>query len=312
MGIRTWTPAEINNAGFGVRLRVRNRNTSSSRTASVDRIRIYVTYSPAATTAIGSSTTSITSADIGGTCTMNGTVGACNSGRGVFATTVGGAPPALVKPQIDLDWWWRNAKPGPMHPCTEAGNTFPNGFDTNAAATAGNAFAPDNSVGGSAEITPMASSYTCQVKENGVLVGEISWNNATHVLKILGTIYIDGDIRFDDNGQIVHYQGRGIIYASDDVEFDERVCAGGTGTTNCAASSATMSSWNPSTDLLTILAGNVSTNQPVLENGPPIVYQQNAEFDHSTQGSNSSQGDDPSTTRCVPGNRLREGELPGP
>ena len=126
-----------------------------------------------------------------------------------------------------------------------------------------------------------------------MLVGEISWNNTTHVLKVMGTIYIDGDMRFDDNGQIVHYQGRAIIYASDDIEFDERVCAGGSGTTNCAASAATMSAWNPSTDLLTILAGNKDTNQPVLENGPPVVYQQNAEFDHSTQGSNSSQGDDP-------------------
>ena len=103
----------------------------------------------------------------------------------------------------------------------------------------------------------MNSSYTCQVKENGVLVGEISWNNATHVLKVLGTIYIDGDIRFDDNGQIVHYQGRAIIYASDDIEFDERVCAGGSGLTNCAATPATMSAWTPSTDLLTILAGDL-------------------------------------------------------
>ena len=139
----------------------------------------------------------------------------------------------------------------------------------------------------------MNSSYTCQVKENGVLVGEISWNNSTHVLKVFGTIYIDGDMRFDDNGQIVHYQGRAIIYASDDIEFDERVCAGGSGLTNCAASVATMSAWKPSTDLLTILAGNKDTNQPVLENGPPVVYQQNAEFDHSTQGNNTSQGDDP-------------------
>ena len=63
--------------------------------------------------------------------------GACNPASGVYATTIAGAPPALVKPQIDLDWWWRNAKPGPMHPCTEAGNTFPNGFDTNAGATSG-------------------------------------------------------------------------------------------------------------------------------------------------------------------------------
>jgi hypothetical protein len=158
-----------------------------------------------------------------------------------------------------------------------------------------NAFAPDNSVNTSAEITPMNASYTCQVKENGILKGEISWNNATHVLKVYGTIYVDGDIRFDDNGQIVHYQGRAIIYASDDIEFDERVCAGGSGLTNCAASAATMSAWTPSTDLLTILAGDLSTSQPCC----PTL--ENAEFDHSTQGTNSAQGDDPAAPGAFQG-----------
>jgi hypothetical protein len=287
----TWTPAEINAANFGVRLRIRNRHTSTARTASINQIRVTVTYTGATTTpAIGASGSPILRADIGGTCKLNNNAtAACDSNRGVWATTTTSTPTPLVKPQIDLDWWWQNAKPGPKHPCTEPGNTFPNGFDNDSASTT----APNNSIGGAAEITPMGSSYTCQVKENGVLKGEISWNNATHVLKVFGTIYIDGDMRFDDNGQIVHYQGRAIIYASDDIEFDERVCAGGSGLTNCAASVATMSSWNPSTDLLTILAGNKDTNQPVLENGPPVVYQQNAEFDHSTQGGNTSQGDDP-------------------
>ena len=133
----------------------------------------------------------------------------------------------------------------------------------------------------------MNASYTCQVIENGVLMGEISWNNATHVLKVYGTIYIDGDIRFDDNGQIVHYQGRAIIYSSDDIEFDERVCAGGTGVTNCAATPATMAAWNPSTDLLTILAGDKDTSQPCCPTpGERRVRPLDA-------GHNSAQGDDP-------------------
>ena len=207
-----------------------DNDSSGTRLASINRIRVTVTYTSAVVTpAIGASGSPISEADIVGTCKVNnGVGGACNNASGVWATTVANTmDPPLVKPQIDLDWWWRNAKPGPMYPCTEPGNTFPNGFDTNAGATSGNVFAPDNSVNTSAEITPMNASYTCQVKENGVLKGEISWNNATHVLKVFGTIYIDGDIRFDDNGQIVHYQGRAIIYASDDIEFDERVCAGG-------------------------------------------------------------------------------------
>ena len=232
------------------------------------------------------------------------TAGSLHSAQRVYATTIGGAPPALVKPQIDLDWWWTNAKPGPKHPCTEPGNTFPNTFDNDAASTT----APNNSIGGSAEITPMNSSYTCQVKENGVLVGEISWNNSTHVLKVMGTIYIDGDIRFDDNGQIVHYQGRAIIYASDDIEFDERVCAGGSGLTNCAATPATMSAWNPSTDLLTILAGNKDTNAAGARERPAGRVPENAEFDHSTQGSNSSPGRRPRSSRARSrGSSMRRG-----
>ena len=67
-----------------------------------------------------------------------------------------------------------------------------------------------------------------------------------------------------------------------------------------------MAAWNPSTDLLTILAGNKDT----MQSGSPVL--ENAEFDHSTQGTNSSQGDDPAATRRVPGDRLREGELPDP
>jgi hypothetical protein len=289
----TWTPAQINAADFGVRLRIKNRHASLARTASINQIRVTVTYTGATTTpAIGASGSPILRADIGGTCKLNNnTTAACDSNRGVWATTVGGAPPPLVKPQIDLDWWWKNAKPGPKHPCTEPGNTFPNTFDNDAASTT----VPNNSVGGSAEITPMNASYTCQVKENGVLVGEISWNNATHVLKVQGTIYIDGDIRFDDNGQIVHYQGRAIIYSSDDIEFDERVCAGGSGLTNCAATPATMAAWTPSTDLLTILAGNKDT----VQSGSPVL--ENAEFDHSTQGTNSAQGDDPAAPGAFQG-----------
>ncbi len=273
-------------------MRVDNDN-GSARTAEIDRIRIKVHYSSDPTTAIGSAASPILRADIADYCTLNANTAhkPCTNADRVYATTIGGAPPTLVKPQVDLDWWWKNAKPGPKYPCTEAGNSFPNTFDNDAGTTS----APNNSVGGSAEITPLTQSYTCQVKENGMLMGEISWNHTTHVLTIFGTIYIDGDMRFDDNGQIVHYQGRGIIYASDDIEFDERVCAGGSGMTNCAASPTTMADWNPSQNLLTILAGNMSTSQPC------CPLQENAEFDHSTQGSNSSQGDDPAAPGALQG-----------
>jgi hypothetical protein len=75
------------------------------------------------------------------------------------------------------------------------------------------------------------------------------------VLQVSGTIFFDGDVRFDDDGQVVHYQGRAIIYAAGRVEFDELVCAGGTGTASCIGS---MSNWNPAQNYL-VLQSNESS-----------------------------------------------------
>lgn len=44
----TWTPAEVNANDFGVTLAVLNESNMTSRTASVDYIKITVTYTPAA------------------------------------------------------------------------------------------------------------------------------------------------------------------------------------------------------------------------------------------------------------------------
>ena len=115
----------------------------------------------------------------------------------------------------------------------------------------------NNSLTGSAEVTPSNSSYTCQVKDaNNNILGELSWNHVTDVLKIKGTIFIDGDFRFDDDGEIAHYQGRGIIYASGDLEFDELVCAGGSGSTNCVTNG--MQNWDPTQNMMIVLAGGDS------------------------------------------------------
>jgi|GEM_PF-4264638 len=42
----TWTPAEITNSGFGVAMAARNSHASTTRTASVDALRIFVYYDP--------------------------------------------------------------------------------------------------------------------------------------------------------------------------------------------------------------------------------------------------------------------------
>jgi Tfp pilus assembly protein PilX len=241
----TWTEAQVEASNFGLRLKARNL-TTSSRTAYVDHVEIRVYYTPPPTTTIGTAATPLASVQVAGTCQFwnQNANSPCTATDKVWADTIGNAPQNLSKPAVDLDYWYENAKPGPNHNCTTG--SFPGGFDTNSVR--------DNSVPGSAEVTPNNSSYTCQVHDAvGNLVGELSWNHVTQVLKIKGTIYIDGDFRFDDDGAIAHYQGRGIIYATDDLEFDELVCAGGSGTSSCVDTG--MDNWDPTQNMMIVLAG---------------------------------------------------------
>jgi hypothetical protein len=241
----TWTPAQVNASNFGLRFRVQN-SSGGSVTASVDyvEITVYYTIPPGS---IGTVGTPVDSADIAGHCTLaaNPAHQPCSSADNVFADEITLIPPDLTKPTIDMAYWYQNAKPGPMNNCT-GGGSFPGGFDNNTTY--------NNSRTGSDEITPTGTSYTCQWKDAGNnLIGEISWNHTTHVLKVKGTIFVDGDFRFDDDGQLVNYQGRAIIYAAGNIEFDEIVCAGGDGNDNCITNG--MDDWDPTQNMLIILSG---------------------------------------------------------
>lgn len=242
----TWTPANVNAANFGLRFKVRNLSWSS-RTAFVDHVDITVYYQPVPTTTIGTAAEPVKGAHVAGTCKFDTQVAhtPCSATDMVWAETIDSSPQNLSKPAVDMAYWYDQAKPGPQNNCTTG--SFPGGFDNNSTY--------NNSLTGAAEVTPTNSSYTCQVKDaNGSILGELSWNHVTHVLTIKGTVFIDGDFRFDDDGQIVHYQGRGIIYAAGDIEFDELVCAGGTGTTSCVNSPG-MASWDPTQNMMIVLAG---------------------------------------------------------
>ena len=248
----TWTAAEINASTFGVRLQV-DSDTSTSRTAYVDHIEIRIYYTPPPDTSIGTAVQNVEETNVGGDCTYwtQPAHTPCSTADKVYATSITTSPQGLSKPQIDMAWWYDNAKPGPKFPCNNAGGSFPGGFDNNTTY--------NNSLTAASEVTPTGSSYTCRrTNAQGTVEGEISWNHTTHVMTLKGTIFVDGDFRFDDNGQIVHYQGRGIIYAAGDIEFDELVCAGGTGTTSCVTQPGGMENWDPSQNMMTVLAGDDS------------------------------------------------------
>ncbi len=258
-----WSLSDVNASNFGVRLAVRNPSTTATNQALVDYVSVTVYYEPIPTGSIGTSTTSVAQANIGGTCTLGSQPAhqPCSSVDNVFATHVTTAAQNLGKPTIDLDYWWKNAMPGPKHPCTTSSGSVP-AFDNNASTTT----TWDASVQDSGEMTPEGVDYTCQVVQNGTLMGELSWNHSTRVLTIKGTIFRDGDFRFDDDGTVVHYKGRAIIYTSGHVEFDEQVCAGdsstggsGSGTTSCFGypyPSATGGTWDPTKNLMILLSGS--------------------------------------------------------
>ena len=262
----TWTPAEINASTFGLRLQAHDYDTQNADTAYVDAVSITITYtnsSPAA--GIGTSTTPIADATIAGTCQYNNAAAhtPCTTADHVYANTVtmSSINPDLAMPTLDLSYWFNEARPGPKHPCTNSNNNMsPLVFDNDNSSGPNNSLIFDNSP--NYDMTPTGRDYDCQYVENGLLYGQLAWNHTTHVLTVSGTIFFDGDVRFDDDGQLVHYQGRALIYAAGDIEFDEMVCAGGTGTGSGANCSSSMSSWNPQQNYLVLMAnGNSEYDQ---------------------------------------------------
>jgi Tfp pilus assembly protein PilX len=255
----TWTAAQLNASNFGVRFAAKNIAAASS-TASLDYISITVTYIDD-TNGIGTSVAPILQANIGGACTYNSGVAhtPCTSADHVYAgtitTTAPGSNPALSMPQVDFNYWWANAMPGPKHFCTNPSSGLSATFFDN---DAGSTTAPNKSITINGEMTPTSSDYTCQVWSSpptgGTLLGELSWNHTTHILKIFGTTFVDGNFRFDDDGEVIHYQGRATIMSSRDDEIDELVCAGGSGTTWATSCINDMSNWDTSQNMMVLMS----------------------------------------------------------
>jgi hypothetical protein len=255
----TWTPADVNATNFGLRFTAKNTGASSS-TATVDFISITVTYIPAAP-GIGTSTTLTKQLNVGGSCTyeLQAAHTPCTATDHTYATTItttaAANNPALVMPDVDFNYWWANAMPGPKHFCTNPSpGLATNFFDNDAGTTTG----PNRSLTVNGEMAPSTSDYTCQVwsipPTGGQLLGELSWNHTTHILKISGTIFVDGNFRFDEDGEVIHYLGRATLMSSRDDEIDALVCAGGSGTDYASSCLPNMSSWNPSANIMVLMS----------------------------------------------------------
>jgi hypothetical protein len=261
----TLTAADVNASNFGLRFSAKNTGASSS-TANLDYVQLTVRYTIGPN--IGRSGANIAKADISGTCKLNAAAAhtPCSAADNVFAGAITTTPTGLQKPTVDFAYWYDNAAPGPKHGCDVSAGTPPV-FDSNTTYDGGGPdqwIAPDGGgtnsddpAGTSGGTTPTTPSYTCKAKDGaGNVIGELSWNNATRVLTVKGTIFFDSQVLFHNhNGFVVHYQGRATIYASKGWHNDEAICAGGSGLTTCR-NAATISSWDPVQNLLVFILGD--------------------------------------------------------
>lgn len=203
---------------------------------------------------VGTSSTPIPDFSITDFCYRDGVLTACNASTTsrVWASVYGSSPPLLSKPPIDIPGAYAKSGPenlGPSSPC--ATGSFPGGFDNDATL---------NVSLGTVDLTP-ATAYDCYIGPVDAPTAQIKWTpgsnpSQTGILKIVGTIFIDGNLTWTNLNKI-DYNGRGTIYAAGTLTIHNqaRLC----GVEACDAT------WQPSVDFLTFVVGSLASSGPPVE-----------------------------------------------
>ena len=170
----------------------------------------------------GKDSTPLTSGYVAGGCisdpppASNSTPHPCTTADSYYVSQVD-TPLTASAPVTDFPNWYLNASPGPKHVCdthltpapnlTATKNVFDNDTTMNATNTMFNL--TPNGAG--------ATDYNCVTS-----TGSLSWNHTTHVLKIGGTIFFDGDVYVSDppGPADAMYQGKGTIYVNGQLSFN--------------------------------------------------------------------------------------------
>jgi hypothetical protein len=115
--------------------------------------------------------------------------------------------------------------------------------------------------------TPAAHSANATVIwDSADTSGEISWNSVSKMLTVKGTIFIDGSAVVT---QASNYNGQATIYLSGTMLFNASLC----GTPN--GGSCAFSSWNPDTEMLTIVANGTGGQVPATDS---VLFANNMYF----------------------------------
>jgi hypothetical protein len=198
---------------------------------------------------VGSSTTPIPEAQIGGGCSTDGRTfhTPCSAADRVWATTITASPAGLTKPPVDFDYWYRAAAPGPQRGCSAG--SLPGGFDSDSLLNRSRA---------AFDLTPNTA-YDCRVYDtNGVLVGQLTWQpGAPGTLTIAGTILFDGDITMGQSAMAV-YVGKATLYTTGRFNMGQQ-------STLCGIAGCT-TSWRPANNLLAVVAGYSPGDSVTIQN----------------------------------------------
>jgi hypothetical protein len=211
---------------------------------------------------IGSSAAPISRLDANGCRVGTGTIhdpcqGPPANADKVWATTITSDPGILVPPVVDLDGWYTNSSPGPLHPCQTSSGTPPV-FENETSPKIRN-----RSVG-TVNLTP-STSYTCQTMGGESPLGELSWNNTTKVLTVRGTIFVDGNAYVNQSGT---YDGQATLYLSGSFLINGAKFCAVKVSGNC---DYTAGAWDPNTKLLTVVA-NGDGGQAGVDTGDSLGF----------------------------------------
>ena len=195
---------------------------------------------------VGTAESPVHEVHVGGGCRVGASgpfTSPCGPAQMVHATISDAQPTSFVKPPVDLNGWYYNAKPGPRQGCTVG--SFPGGFDNDTLPNVSRA---------AVDLTPRTA-YDCRVYDStGALLGQLTWQpGSPGTLTVAGTVYFDGPIEFSQLNNAV-YTGRSTIYAAGDITFANQTTLCGVATCDAA--------WEPQQNLLAFVSGgNVRVGQ---------------------------------------------------
>jgi Tfp pilus assembly protein PilX len=202
----------------------------------------------------------------------SGTVGTCDPSRKVWTNSTSTNPTLQTAPNPNWSYWYSNSSPGPIKNCTGANRV-------GAVPAFDNDTTQDRDLPAPVNLTP-SSSYTCRTYIGPSPLGELSWNNTTKVLTVLGTIFFDGDLQITQQGE---YNGQATIYVAGSFWMggSNMMCAVKSGT-DC--NWATSGGWDPSTELLGIATKGAGGNGGNVEADTTVKIDSSAKWQGAIYG----------------------------